>query len=70
MYPYLLTFISGVIIEATAVFWVHHAERGHMWRTGLFSALQAVSLVVGVGESVHDWHLGAILAVKIKQLMR
>jgi hypothetical protein len=76
MLIHLLTFASGFANEATAVFWVHHAERGHAGRTGLCGAIQAVSLVFGVGESVHDWRyapvfvlgygLGAAVAVRLK----
>ena len=76
MLIHLLTFASGFANEATAVFWVHHAERGRPVRTGLCGAIQACALVLGIGESVHDWRyapafvlgygLGAASAVWLK----
>jgi len=73
---HLLTFASGFANEATAGFWVPHAERGHAARTGLCGAIQACALVLGIGESVHDcryapafvlgYGLGAAAAVRFK----
>lgn len=77
---HLLSFASGAINEAVAVFWVHHSERGHALKTGICSAIQATALVVGIGEAVHDWHygptfifgysLGATLAVYLKKVCK
>jgi hypothetical protein len=74
----LLTFASGFANEAMAVLWVHASERGKAGWTALCSAIQALALVVGVGESVHDWHvapafivgytLGSYVAVRIKSM--
>lgn len=55
MLTHLLTFVAGFANEWTAVYWVHHAERGHAGRTGLCGTIQACAIVFGVGESVHDW---------------
>lgn len=76
MLVHAITFASGFANEAVAVYWVHHAERGHALRTGFCSAVQAIAVVVGVGESVHDWRYapayvigyatGAALAVRVK----
>jgi len=77
MMIYALTFASGFANEAMAVFWVHNSERGYALRTGLCSAVQALALVVGIGESVHEWRyapafvagyaLGATAAVAVKK---
>jgi hypothetical protein len=55
MLLHVITFASGFANEAMAVLWVHNTERGYALRTGLCSAVQALALVVGIGESVHDW---------------
>lgn len=71
-----LTFVAGMFVDGTAVFWVHYSERGKSLQTALFAAMQATAQVVGIGESVHDWRtgpffvagyaLGAGLAVALK----
>jgi len=67
---------SGLLFESTSVFWTHYSERGNAVGAGVCSGIQAVALVLGVGESVHDWHLapwfivgyalGSFIAVKVK----
>lgn len=57
MIALLLAFGSGFANEAMAVLWVHAAERGWPIRTAICSVVQALALVVGIGESVHDWHV-------------
>lgn len=72
----IFTFAAGFAHEATAVYWVHNAERGRARLTGLCGGLQAAALVFGLGESVSDWWhapafvfgygLGAAVAVRLK----
>lgn len=76
---YLAAFIAGLVLDGTAVFWVHFSERGRALPTAAIAMLQAVAQVVGIGESVHDWHagpvfvlgygIGAGLAVRVKGLL-
>ncbi len=47
--------VSGAVYEALSVVWVHQATHGTALAVGLVSALQALAMVVGVGESVKDW---------------
>lgn len=63
MISYLAAFLGGLAIEATAVFWVHFSERNMRGRLRCVSAVQAVALVAGVGESVHNWRHGAAFVV-------
>jgi hypothetical protein len=51
------TFLAGAANEGVAVFWVHFSERGRPFATGFCAMIQAAAVVVGVGESVHDWRL-------------
>jgi hypothetical protein len=74
---HLIVFLSGVVVEGIGVFWVHHSERGHAFRTGACSVLQASALVLGIGESVRDalhapafvlgYGVGAAVAVWLKR---
>lgn len=67
---------SGLLYESTSVFWTHYSERGNAIGAAVCSGIQAIALVFGIGESVHDWHLaplfivgyalGTFLAVKVK----
>lgn len=76
MIEYLATLGAGLFLEGTAVFWTHYSERGKAALAALFSGIQAVALVFGVGESVHDpkhapffvigYAGGSYLAIKIK----
>jgi hypothetical protein len=71
-----ITFLSGFANEAVAVFWVHNAEHGRVLGIGLCSTIQAVALIVGIGESVRDkryrptfvagYACGAMAAVVLK----
>lgn len=49
------TFLAGLFVDGTAVFWVHYSERGRALPTAFFAGLQATAQVVGIGESVQDW---------------
>jgi hypothetical protein len=53
--PFAFALASGATYEALSVVWVHQATRGTAWATALVSGLQALAMVVGVGESVRDW---------------
>lgn len=76
MIEYLATLGAGLFLEGTAVFWTHYSERGNAAIAALFSGVQAIALVFGVGESVHDpkhapffvlgYASGSYLAIKIK----
>ena len=76
MTNYLATFAAGIFLEGTAVFWTHYSERGKAAIAAMFSGIQALALVFGVGESVHDPKLapffvlgyagGSYIAIKIK----
>jgi len=76
MTEYITTFLAGLCIEGTAVFWTHYTERGKAVISGALSSLQALAVVLGVGQSVRDWHyapafilgygMGSYLAIKSK----
>lgn len=76
MTEYLATFGAGLFLEGTAVFWTHYSERGKAAIAALFSGVQALALVFGIGESVHAPKLapffvlgyagGSYVAIKIK----
>lgn len=53
--PYAAALASGATYEALSVVWVHQATHGSALATALVSALQALAMVVGVGESVREW---------------
>lgn len=53
----LVAFISGVVIEASCVMWVHYSERDDAAKTALFSMIVALAQVAGIGEAIHDWHI-------------
>jgi hypothetical protein len=73
---YLATLGAGLFLEGTAVFWTHYSERGNAAVAALFSGVQAIALVFGVGESVQNskhapffvlgYAGGSYLAIKIK----
>lgn len=77
---YLLTFISGLIIELTAVGWVHFSERNKPFLTAIFGIVQATAMVFGIGGSIQNWRqalffifgygIGSYLGVKIKQQIK
>ena len=53
--PFAVAFASGVVNEACSVVWVHQATHGTALSTALVSGLQALAIVLGVGESVRNW---------------
>lgn len=53
----LAAFLSGAAYEGLSVVWVHLAVHGTPLQTAAISGLQALALVVGIGESVHDWRV-------------
>lgn len=55
--PFAFALASGATYEALSVVWVHQVSHGTAWATALVSGLQALAMVVGVGESVKDWHV-------------
>ena len=76
----LLAFLGGAVYEACSVGWVHYSDRGSPLVAALFSMLQAVAQVAGIGESVHDlraapffvvgYGVGTYVAVAIKKRLR
>jgi hypothetical protein len=54
---HLLAFTSGAIYEGLSVVWVHQATHGSAATTALASGLQALAMVVGIGESIRVWHV-------------
>jgi hypothetical protein len=77
MLLYLLTFLAGVIIEASNVLWVHASERGRVVPVVSLSMLVATAEVLGIGESIHSpghgvcfvsgFGVGAYIAVRWKE---
>ena len=75
----ITTFLSGLFLEGTAVFWTHYSERGKAITAATFSGMQALALVCGINETVHDWRLahsfiigyamGSYLAIKLKSFL-
>lgn len=73
---YLTAFLAGLFLEGTAVFWTHYSERGKALIAASFSSAQALALVLGIGESVHDlkrapffvlgYGAGSYVAIKLK----
>lgn len=49
-----LTFVSGFAYELGCVFWVHHSEQGNSKRAAGWSAFNALTQVVGIGESIRE----------------
>ena len=76
MTEYITTFLAGLCIEGTAGVWTHYTARGKAVLAGLLSSFQALAVVLGVGQSVRDWHyapafvlgygMGSYLAIKAK----
>jgi hypothetical protein len=55
----LMTFTAGFVIETACVYWVHFSERNRAVPTALCSMAIGLAQVLGIGESVHDWRMGA-----------
>jgi len=55
---FLFAFVAGSTYEACSVLWVHSATTGTPVRVALLSGLQALMLVLGIGESVKDKRAG------------
>ncbi len=55
MVSFFLTFISGFAYEFCSVLWVHQATHGSALSTALVSGVQALSAIIGIGNSVQDW---------------
>jgi hypothetical protein len=80
MNNYIATFAAGIFLEGTAVFWTHYSERGKAMIAALFSGIQALALVFGIGESIHTPKLspffilgyagGSYIAIKIKSCLK
>lgn len=51
--PSLIAFFGGLVMELTAVFWVHHTEKRAAEKAGLVSCVQATAMVFGLGETYH-----------------
>jgi hypothetical protein len=52
-----LAFLAGALYELACVFWVHFSQLKRSGIAAFFSMLSALTEVVGIGESIHDWHL-------------
>ncbi len=63
MLGYMTAFFGGFFLEALAVFWVHYSERNQRLKLTCISALQAIALVAGVGESVDNWQHGCVFII-------
>lgn len=50
---------AGFAIETACVYWVHFSERGRALPTALCSMIIGAAQVLGIGESIRDWHVGA-----------
>ncbi len=55
--PIVFAFASGATYEALSVVWVHQATRGSAMAVAFVSGLQALAMVVGIGESVKNWRV-------------
>jgi hypothetical protein len=76
---FAFAFVSGFVIEAVAVFWVHYSERGRKWSAGAMSALQATALFYGAHSDssakiaacfIVGYALGSVCAVTAKEWRR
>jgi hypothetical protein len=76
---FAFAFVSGFVIEAVAVFWVHYSERGRKWSAGAMSALQATALFYGAHSDssakiaacfIAGYALGSVAAVSLKSAQR
>jgi hypothetical protein len=56
--PIAFAFASGATYEALSVAWVHQATHGTALHTAMVSGLQALAMVIGLGESVREWRAG------------
>jgi len=54
---FISVFVSGALYEALAVVWVHQATSGAAINTALISGLQALTIIIGVGESTKNWRI-------------
>ena len=61
--PFMLAFASGLLNEACSVVWVHQATHGTAWSTALVSGVQALAIVLGVGQSVKDWRAAPFFVI-------
>jgi hypothetical protein len=59
----LLALASGFAIETACVYWVHYSERNRALPTSLCSMLIGAAQVLGIGESIKDWRLGALFVL-------
>jgi hypothetical protein len=79
MIEYLSVFVSGLFLEGTAVFWTHYSERNNAIMAAIFSSIQALALVFGIGESVYNSELipwfvlgygsGSYFSIKLKSYL-
>lgn len=63
--------------EITSAYWVFSVEKLKSYRAGFWSAVQAVVMLTGIAESIHDWRaalcfivgysLGSIIGVEIER---
>lgn len=58
-----IVFFGGAVYEASAVAWVHYAERKSPNMAALFAMICATALVIGIGESVKDMWLAPYFIV-------
>lgn len=50
----ILTFICGLLYEITSTFWVFSTEQLKAFRAGVCSMIQAIVMLTGIAESIHD----------------
>lgn len=58
-----IAFVGGLMMELTAVFWVHHTENRAAEKAGLVSCVQATAMVFGLGETYHSGYPAAAFIV-------
>lgn len=55
----LIAFISGAAVELACVFWCANAAKGDARRTALWSMVIATSQLLGIGEGLTGFLVGA-----------
>jgi len=58
-----IAFVAGAAYEAGCVFWVHNAERGRPWTTGVLAACIGAVELTGLLQAIHGLAPAASLVV-------
>lgn len=51
---FIITFISGFLIECSCVFWTHYSERKMASKAAFYSMIIAGAQILGINESIKD----------------